>query len=82
MPAAWGLGRANAPSYENGSAWYRFGSRHAAGVQFAMGDAAIRTVRFGNTTTFDYATTSDWWALQSMAGRRDGYNVNLSSITE
>ncbi len=82
MPTAWGLGRGNQTFDLGGSDWYRLGSRHAAGVQFAMGDGSIRTLRFGNTTTFDYAATSDWWALQSLAGRRDGYLVDTSAITD
>ncbi|HMP17242.1 MAG TPA: DUF1559 domain-containing protein, partial [Gemmatales bacterium] len=57
-----GLGQGNALNEDNmpngwdgnnrqprGGASWRFSARHAAGVQFAMGDGAERTVRFGDT---------------------------------
>ncbi len=73
----------------NGGAHYlNFSSRHAAGAQFVMGDASVRTIRFGNTwqipALFNPPTaamlTSDWGLFQQMAGRRDGYTQDLSSI--
>jgi hypothetical protein len=77
----------------NGAQWYNLSSRHAAGVQFAFGDASIRTVRFGDTTGFQtWGTnaasapynvfTSDYMVLQQLSGRRDGLNADTSSISD
>lgn len=74
---AWGLGNARLDAQ-----WYKFSSRHAAGVQFAFGDAAVHTIRFGRTSTnaFDFTLTSDWAVLQQMAGVKDGMNNDTSAI--
>jgi len=107
MQGTWmGLGRGNGSSTTNpdGSAspfWtvganaYNFSSRHAAGVQFAFGDASVRTVRFGQTvmTSTVYPTTfvnpiptalypTDWGILQQLAGRKDGLSTDTSSILD
>jgi prepilin-type N-terminal cleavage/methylation domain-containing protein len=66
-----------------GACWYRFSSRHSAVVQFCFGDCSTRGVRFG--TTIDpqpLVLTSDWAILQQLAGRKDGYNQNPSSLIE
>lgn len=83
----YGLGRGNINSSvaAGGSTWYNFSSRHASGVQFAFGDASIRTVRFGNTATaaFTYYNyTTDWSLLAQIAGYKDGYNNETTSILE
>lgn len=73
--------------------WRRFSSRHAAGVQFAMGDASIRTVKFGQTlnarstvpvdmASGGPATMQDWAILQQMSGRRDGLVRDISSLVD
>ncbi len=86
MPTAWGLGnpRLDPAVTSAGAAWYTFSSWHAAGVQFAFGDAAIRTVRFGTTASgvFNFALTSDWAVLQQLAGVRDGVFNDTSSILD
>jgi prepilin-type N-terminal cleavage/methylation domain-containing protein len=101
MGTGYGVGRGNAFSVGGpmppafgvvltdgnvGCNWYRFGSRHAAGAQFAFGDASVRTVRFGNTTVPDISNngnnTSDWAVLQQLAGRRDGISNPTSSILD
>lgn len=101
MGTGYGVGRGNAfsvggpnpPAFgvvlTNGNVgcnWYRFGSRHAAGAQFAFGDGSVRTVRYGNTTIPDITNnannTSDWALLQQLAGRRDGFINDTSSILE
>jgi prepilin-type N-terminal cleavage/methylation domain-containing protein len=80
-----GLGRGNGTpgtaSNQNGSAWPRFSSRHAAGVQFAFGDASVRTVRFGNTVQRNIASP-DWFLLQQIAGKNDGLSADYSSILD
>lgn len=83
----YGLGRGNtaynATSARYGARAYQFSSMHAAGVQFAFGDASIRTLRFGNTPTITYFNyTSDWSLLNQLAGYRDGYVNETSSITD
>jgi prepilin-type N-terminal cleavage/methylation domain-containing protein len=104
-----GLGRGNGDPTRNpdgaldtfwtiGSNSYNFSSRHAAGVQFAYGDASVRTVRFGNTvmTTSQYPQTftpplfggnpayktADYGLLWQLSGRRDGLNADSSSLTD
>jgi prepilin-type N-terminal cleavage/methylation domain-containing protein len=66
--------------------WYCFGSRHAAVVQFVFGDCSTRGVRRGGTYigTPGATTTvgSDWFLLQQMAGRRDGYTFDTSTIVD
>jgi prepilin-type N-terminal cleavage/methylation domain-containing protein len=82
LPLAWGLGRGNMTG-AGGSDWYKFSSRHAAGVQFAAADASMRTVRFGTTATTLFTTsdlTTDWSVLQQIGGYKDGYNFNTASI--
>jgi hypothetical protein len=79
------------PQNQGGWNWYNFGSRHAAGAQFVFGDASVRTIRYGNTTQqpansaaaiLPATLTSDWGVLQQMAGRKDGYSNDVSSISE
>jgi len=83
MPVAWGLGRGNS-ALADGSQWYRFGSRHAAVVQFCWGDCSTRGVRFGTTASsnFDFTVSSDWHVLMEMGGRKDGENDNRASILD
>jgi prepilin-type N-terminal cleavage/methylation domain-containing protein/prepilin-type processing-associated H-X9-DG protein len=95
MGTGYGLGRGNIPcddvppplgvqppAGQNGAHWYRFSSRHAAGVNFCFADGSVRMVRFGNTTTPTLGTSSDWAILQQLAGRRDGLNNDPSGILE
>ncbi|MFO0812195.1 MAG: DUF1559 domain-containing protein [Gemmatales bacterium] len=84
MGTGLGLGKGNTNAITSGgAAYYRFSSRHAAGVQFAFGDAAVRTIRFGNTPWLGFGPVgSDWPLLQQLAGRRDGYTSDTSSIYE
>lgn len=101
MPTGTGLGRGNAlnenhsPAGWNGAdrtprggASYRFSAQHAAGVQFVMGDASVRTVRFADTLppatdiTSATAITSDYMVLLQLGGRRDGLNADTSSIID
>jgi prepilin-type N-terminal cleavage/methylation domain-containing protein len=88
LPTAWGLGNPRIDPAVNsaGADWTKFSSRHAAGVQFAFGDAAIKTIRFGTTAStpgqFDFTITSDWAVLQQLAGIRDGQFQDTSAIYE
>jgi prepilin-type N-terminal cleavage/methylation domain-containing protein len=78
MVTAWGLGRGSGTAtFNNQATWYRFASRHAAGVQFAAADASMRTIKFGQTTTF---FTYDWYSLAQISGYRDGLNQDTSAI--
>jgi hypothetical protein len=79
VPAALGA----APAVNNrGAHWYRFSSRHAAGVQFCFGDGSVRTLKYGVTVTPSADLTSDWAILQQLAGRRDGLNADAASLLE
>lgn len=84
MGTGLGLGKGNADPFTGGGAdWYRFSSRHPAGVQFCFGDCSTRMVRFGATAWLSFGMPStDWQLLQQLAGRKDGYNSDLSSITD
>lgn len=79
-----GLGRANSdPILGGGADWYRFSSRHPAVVQFCFGDCSTRGVRFGATAWLGAGMPStDWQLLQQLAGRKDGYNSDVSTITD
>jgi prepilin-type N-terminal cleavage/methylation domain-containing protein len=87
-----GLGRSNVPGWplspaRPGANHLRFSSRHAAVVQFCFGDVSTRGIRFGNTawhgdTTVTPPATPDWALLQQLAGRKDGYNSDVSSILD
>jgi prepilin-type N-terminal cleavage/methylation domain-containing protein len=71
-----------------GGASWRFSAKHAAGVQFVMGDASVRTVRFGDTMppaadiTVATPITGDYMILLQISGRRDGLNADTSSILD
>ncbi|MFT3878788.1 MAG: DUF1559 domain-containing protein [Gemmatales bacterium] len=96
MGTGYGLGRSNLPNVDDvppalgttppadqtGAHWYRFSSRHTAGVQFCYGDGSVRTIKFGNTIQPSLSLTSDWAILQQLAGRRDGYNNDSSSLVD
>jgi prepilin-type N-terminal cleavage/methylation domain-containing protein len=73
MPVYWGVQR------KDSSDWFTLGSMHAAGAQFAYGDAHVGTIRFGVYEAFS-ATSRDWWVLAQLAGYKDGFNENPSSI--
>ncbi len=79
-----GLGKGNTNAISSGgAAYWRFSSRHAAGVQFAFADGGVRTVRFGTTAWLGFGpVTSDWALLQQLSGRRDGYNNDTSSVLD
>jgi hypothetical protein len=72
-----GLGAGNEPPERGGAEWYRFSSEHAAVVHFCFADCSTRGVRRLKTATepFTYSMSdeSDWWLLQSLAGRKDGF---------
>lgn len=79
-----GLGRSLAdPITAGGAAYWRFSSRHAAGVQFCFGDSSVRTVRFGQTAWLGGgAPAPDWALLQQLAGRKDGYSNDTGAILD
>jgi prepilin-type N-terminal cleavage/methylation domain-containing protein len=58
--------------------WFTFGSKHTGVVNFAYGDGSIRTVRPGAYAAF--GTARDWWVLQQISGRADGFTEDASSI--
>jgi len=60
----------------------RFSARHSAGAQFAYGDAHVGTVRFGQTGNRLVGTNNDWLVLNQLAGRKDGDNLDTSSIAD
>ncbi len=100
MGTAFGLGKSNVPSPgddtppigsppipgQDGACWYRFSSRHAAGVQFCFGDCSTRVLRYANTTTPDLSGSgnnrSDWAVLQQLAGRQDGLSNDTTALME
>jgi prepilin-type N-terminal cleavage/methylation domain-containing protein/prepilin-type processing-associated H-X9-DG protein len=80
-----GLGNGHPDAITSGGAEYwRFSSRHSAGVQFCFGDGSVRTIRFGRTAWLGSGPppAPDWALLQQLAGRRDGYGNDTSSILD
>lgn len=80
---------------QGGYGYERFGSVHAAGVQFAMADGSVRTIRTESTTDAGYNGagapwnafntsngTEEWRTLQQLAGWKDGSRPNLSLISD
>jgi prepilin-type processing-associated H-X9-DG protein len=59
--------------------WFTFGSRHTSGANFAFGDGSVRTVRYGTYAAF--GTARDWWVLQQVSGRGDGFIEDTSGVT-
>jgi len=59
-------------------------SRHAAGVNATFCDGSVRTVRYGNTNLcpngIPFTPSLDWALLMQLVGRRDGFNMDTSSI--
>lgn len=94
--ATWrGLASRGRPYIQGGYGYDRFGSVHAAGAQFAMGDASIRSLRPDATTngadmgagdpTVAFGTgngTLEWRTLQQLAGWKDGTRPDVSQISD
>jgi prepilin-type processing-associated H-X9-DG protein len=59
-----------------------FSSRHSSNlVQFCFADGSVRSVLPGNTAYNGQGTpSSDWFLLQQLAGRQDGYCADTSSL--
>jgi prepilin-type N-terminal cleavage/methylation domain-containing protein len=65
--------------------WYCFGSRHPSVVQFCFADGSLRGVRRGQTyvaTPGAFTPGSDWWVLQQLAGKGDGYQFDTSVLVD
>jgi len=56
---------------------HQFSSAHGQTVQFARGDGSVINLRPGDTAT---AASPDWYLLQQLAGWKDGYGADTSSI--
>ncbi len=69
-----------------GAHWYRFSSRHASSVQFCFGDGSVRSIRFGSTAFPDLSNGgfngSHWALLQQLAGRKDGFNRDVTDLLD
>jgi len=61
----------------NNASYRQFSSAHTGIVQFAFGDGSVRSLRPGDTTTVGGA---DWYLLQQLAGWKDGFSKDTSSI--
>jgi prepilin-type N-terminal cleavage/methylation domain-containing protein len=72
--------------------WPMFSSRHPAVVQFAFGDGSTRGLRRGTTAIMDFGGTgsprqtttapTDHGVLMQLSGRKDGLNMDTSSILD
>jgi len=109
MSVGAGLGRGNVPNEDNatngwdgnnrnprGGAFYRFSAMHVAGVQFAMGDGSIRTLKYAQTLapasnigvhganggTITLPLNSDYMILMQLAGKNDGYFNDATSLQD
>lgn len=90
-----GLGVRAKAGTQGGPSRERFSSVHAAGVQFAMADGSVRTLRPENTssgligtgdptlawTAQPVSVTQEWRVLQQMAGWKDGTTYNVDVLT-
>lgn len=91
-----GLSVRGRPGINGGPTYERFSSVHAAGVQFAMADGSVRTLRPENTNngalfgTGDpsvpwnsqpASVTQEWRVLQQLAGWKDGTTFNIDVLS-
>jgi prepilin-type N-terminal cleavage/methylation domain-containing protein/prepilin-type processing-associated H-X9-DG protein len=72
MVAAWGV------DTPDNAEWYNFTSRHPGVAQFAFGDGSVRAIR-NNAGTAVYVSHA-WYLLQQVAGYKDGFTNDTSSI--
>jgi len=89
-----GLSLRSRPASQGGPTRERFSSVHASGVQFAMGDGSVRTLRPENTSsgllgagdpTISVATQpapQEWKILQLLAGWKDGQRGNVDILID
>jgi prepilin-type N-terminal cleavage/methylation domain-containing protein/prepilin-type processing-associated H-X9-DG protein len=98
MAVGAGLGRGNLPNEDQdpngwningpevGAAWWRYSSRHTAGVQFAYADGSVRAIRHGLTRPIQVPNQNGgdngYLLLLQIAGRNDGLNFDVARITE
>jgi prepilin-type N-terminal cleavage/methylation domain-containing protein/prepilin-type processing-associated H-X9-DG protein len=96
MGTGYGLGRSTLPCTDDeppalgaapasdqvGAHWYRFSSRHAAGVNFCFADGSVRLIKYGQTVYPSLNSTSDWAVLQQLSGRRDGQLIDPTALIE
>jgi prepilin-type N-terminal cleavage/methylation domain-containing protein len=87
-----GLAVRGKPDAQGGPTRERFSSVHAAGVQFAMADGSVRTLRPESTSnglvgtgdpTAAFTTsngTAEWRVLQQLAGWKDGQRANIDIL--
>ncbi len=89
MSTMYGLGIRQQEEANGGPSFARFSSVHSAGIQFAFGDGSVRTLRpEGTTMNSSMVGLGDNWktdlpayyALQSLAGYKDGMRANLAEI--
>lgn len=57
-----------------------FSSFHTGVVMFALGDGSTRALRIGATATRSPTPSTDWYTLQQMAGMKDGFVQDTSSL--
>jgi prepilin-type processing-associated H-X9-DG protein len=89
-----GLGVRGQFADNGGPSIARFSSFHASGVQFAMADGSVRTLRPENTSAgwngtgnpwdvpFTATTPNEWRALQQLSGWKDGMTVVTSGLSD
>lgn len=82
--------------YGGGAGFGNFSARHAAGVQFAFGDGAVKTVKYA-AATGDFTSwlafiqtanptaaqlSTPYAILLQLGGRRDGYNYDTAAVLD
>jgi prepilin-type N-terminal cleavage/methylation domain-containing protein/prepilin-type processing-associated H-X9-DG protein len=72
MPTAWGM--EVPPPGGSDPRWYELSSRHAGGVNFAMGDGSVRLVRYVGTSG------NSWLNFVFASGATDGAVVDLTAF--
>lgn len=77
-----GLGRGGRPFGKGrpGAGWPNFSSHHPGGVQFCFADGSVRMIQFGLSVVRHPTPSSDWLALQRLAGKQDGATLSGQNL--
>jgi len=55
-------------------------SFHTGIVMFALGDGSVKAIKVGQTAVRSPTPSNDWYVLQQLAGKSDGYTLDSSGL--